>query len=81
MFYSLLAMTSGSHMGALSEQFFTVNSREPAPGIAISPVMVTHLPIRKGHSTTSGAVQGFAESPASAGRLVHTSHFNASAVG
>ena len=74
-------MTSGSHMSALSEQFFTVNSREPAPGIAISPAMVTHLPIRKGNSMTSGAVQGFAESPASAGRLVHNSPFNASAVG
>ena len=80
-FYSLLATPSGAHMSALFEQFFTVNSKEPAPRIAISPFMVIHLSIPKGHSMTSGAVQGFPESPASAGRLVHTSHFNASAVG
>lgn len=77
----MLATPSGAHMSALFEQFFTVNSKEPAPRIAISPFMVIHLSIPKGHSMTSGAVQGFPESPASAGRLVHTSHFNASAHG
>lgn len=81
MFYSLLARPSGAHMNALFEQFFTVNSKEPPPGIAISPSMVIHLSIPKGHSMISGAVQGFPEIPAWAGRLVHTLHFSASAVG